>query len=465
MENTQKEAQTKTKSLWNLALKSSLDALKMSIDQLEFTSLYALFDIFDKDEDVEDFLTNLSHIQKLIEFHKPHREILNRSKKFDDYRNVVNEWLDGLKTLHMNTVLKMVLWLCFENEEATQLKHWSILPENVFAMAFIKKAQIKLTKCKVAAMELGSSGRCKSNEYEDLSSTLSLIPNVEDLRIQIWSSQEATYRKKLYEEVISQFQCLKSFKTGFFRDTKDVDDFCYFVDESPKILEVLEIQYDIYDSMQHFAKLVKHLNQLPFLNVFNLDLRFGSPPINDKMIKSIKKVIPNSSVKTMKLWSEDPLILKLINKCFTGIKYLTLIYRRPIKSLEVLKGKSLQNLKNIEYLQLRFDYSGDPTIRLSTIWNIFPNLKVYDTTHIKAECEDISPVTSLEKLIVLSGYVSPPSILLKMPNLKEFVMLTDANYAESAKEWKPYLPSKCKISKTDDFEKVSFNTCLALNSL
>ena len=52
-----------------------------------------------------------------------------------------------------------------------------------------------------------------------------------------------------------------------------------------------------------------------------------------------------------------------------------------------------------------------------------------------------------------------------MPNLKEFVMLTDANYAESAKEWKPYLPSKCKISKTDDFEKVSFNTCLALNSL
>ena len=70
MENTQKEAQTKTKSLWTLALKSSLDALKMSIDQLEFTSLYALFDIFDKDEDVEDFLTNLSHIQKLIKFHK-----------------------------------------------------------------------------------------------------------------------------------------------------------------------------------------------------------------------------------------------------------------------------------------------------------------------------------------------------------------------------------------------------------
>ena len=126
----------------------------------------------------------------------------------------------------------------------------------------------------------------------------------------------------------------------------------------------------------------------------------------------------------MKLWTSDAQTLKLINTLFKGLTSFSLIYKSPIRTLDQVKGADLKNLQSIKNLQLRlthYDFRNpDPKIRLSTIWKIFPNLKVLDMTHINAENEDFPEVLSLEKLIVLEGYVSHPRLLLKMPNLKEW---------------------------------------------
>ena len=474
------------KSLWTLALQSSFDAVKSATDHFRFDSLLDLYDICNhNDKKWKQFVLKNKIIKDLIKYHQPHREFLHRAKKSDEYRTQLNVWL---KTFRSYDFLKLVLWSCFENEETTQLKHWSINPQHVFECAILKKSGAKLLNCKVAAMELGGTDGFGERSFEEHASTLALIPNVEDLRIQIWGSDEIPYKRKLFEEVLSQFKHLKSFKTGLFiYKSTDVEDFCASVEKSPKILESLEIQYDIHNSSLRFAKFIKSVNDLPLLKVLNLDLShagmqsyFKSPFVTDKFIKSVishlssplkpfKKPIQIKTVRKMKLWTFDPLTLKLINKLFKGLTSLSLIYKRPIKTLEQLRGRSLKNLKSIESLQLRFIYFNfndpDSKIRLSTIWKIFPNLKVLDTIHIDAENEDFPEILSLEKLIVLCGYISHPRLLLKMPNLKEFVICSDGKYAESAKDLKPYLPSKCKISIINDFEPYSYEACLAINSL
>ena len=477
----EQEEKPQVKSLWTLALQSSLNAVKATTDKFAFESLYDLYDICKHDDEKwKKFVLNNKVIKDLIKFHQPHREFLRQAKKSDEYRTQEKNWLDSF---HSFDFLKMVLWLCFENEEATQLKHWSINPEHVFECAILKRAGTKLLNCKVAAMELGGTDGFGERSFEEHSSTLALIPYVEDLRIQIWGSTKSTYKTRLFEDVISQFKYLKSFKTGLFQyNPTDVNDFCAFVDKSPKILESLEIQYE-NSNPQKFAKLIRSLNNLPLLKAFNLDLSFGSQDVTEELIKFItshlsfpfkpfrkQKTIQIKTVRKMKLWTSDALTLKLISKLFKGLTTLSLIYKRPIRTLEQVKGRNLENLKSIETLQLRliyyFDYRHpDAKIRLSTIWKIFPGLKVFDTTHLDAEDEDFPEVLSLEKLIVLSGYISHPRLLLKMPNLKEFVILTDGKYAESAKDLKPYLPSKCKMLKIDYFEPFSNEACLAINSL
>lgn len=476
----EKEEKAQIKSLWTLALQSSLEAVKSTTDQFPFESLYDLYDLCNHDDEKwKKSVLNDKTIKDLITFHQPHREFLHQAKKSDEYRSQVNSWLDSFDSYDF---LKMVLWLCFENEEATQLKHWSINPEHVFECAILKKAGTKLLNCKVAAMELGGTDGFGEKSFEEHSSTLALIPNVEDLRIQIWGSNKFPYKRKLFEEVISQFKHLKSFKTGLFHyKPTDVEDFCAYVDKSPKILESLEIQYE-NNSAQKFAKFIRSLNDLPSLKEFNLDLSFGRQQVTEELIKSItsnlsypfkkfrkQKAIQIKTVRKMKLWTSDAQTLKLINTLFKGLTSFSLIYKSPIRTLDQVKGADLKNLQSIKNLQLRlthYDFRNpDPKIRLSTIWKIFPNLKVLDMTHINAENEDFPEVLSLEKLIVLEGYVSHPRLLLKMPNLKEFVMLTDAEHAESAKDLKPYLPSNCKISTTDDFEPYSNEACLAINSL
>ena len=473
----EKEEKPQIKSLWTLALQSSLEAVKSTTDQFPFESLYDIYDLCGHDEEKwKKFVLNNKVIKDLIKYHQPHREFLHLAKKSNEFKSQMKIWL---KTFRSYDFLKLVLWSCFENEETIQLKHWSIVPKHVFACAMLKKNRVKLLNCKVAAMEMGGTDGFGERSFEEHSSTLALIPNVEDLRIQIWESTKFPFQRKLFEDVISQFKHLRSFKTVNYKP-KDVDDFCAFVDKSPKILESLEIQYEVY-SAQKFAKLIRSLTDLPLLKEFNFDLNFGDYHVTEELIKSItshlsypfkpfrkQKAIQIKTVRKMKLWTSDTLTLNLINKLFKGLTSLSLIYKSPIRTLDQVKGRPLKNLQSIETLQLRFTHfdfrNPDPKIRLSTIWKIFPNLKVLDMTHINAENEDFPEVLSLEKLIVLEGYVSHPRLLLKMPNLKEFVMLTDAEHAESAKGLKPYLPSNCKMSTTNHFEPYSNEACLAINS-
>ena len=458
----EKTEEKRISSLWTLSLQCSLDALKKSTDKLGFANFYEIWS-YGEDDVVREYLLKNDRIQELIKFHKPHREILFSSNKSDDYRNHSKKWLDSMR--RRNDVLNMVLWLCFENEDCTQLRYCSIYDSDKYALDFVKKSKTKLLNCKVAAMELGGS-RCNDSVFEDFASTLSLIPNVEDLRIQIWSSEDAIYRRRLYEKVVAKFKSLKSLKTGLLFRAKDVEDFCYFLKKAPKILETLELQYNIYNSSQYFAKLFENLNKFKQLSVFNLDLRFGNSPITVDMIRYFaKNITPLSTVKSMKLWTDDPRTLKVINICFSGLKSLTLIYSDSLHSLDVLKGETLKNLRSIENLYLADLSNRDPTIQLSAIWKTFPKLKVFHTYYIEAENEDFPPVLNLEKLIVLSGHVSPPSLLLKMPNLKEIVVFNDKTYEERANGLKTFLPSECRILITDTFENFSRRTDLALLTL
>lgn len=461
---------TKISSLWTLALQSSLDTLKISTDQLGFTNYYDLHAIYEKEDDVKEFLLKNTLIQKLIEFHSPHREILFRFNKLDDYRNHIKKWLDSMERNDVSDVLKMILWLCFENQECTQLKYCSIYPFDKFALDFVKKSQSKLINCKVAAMELGSLSDDRRNYivFRDLKRVLLMIPNVEDLRIQIWCPQNATYKKRLYGEVIAKMECLKSLKTSFLYATKEVDDFCYFVDQSPKILEVLELQFNFSYSTHEFIKLIKCLNQLPLLKVFNLYLKFGSPLLYGNLIRCAEYITPLSSVRTLKLWTDHPGGLAFINRCFIGLKNLSLIGNYVI-SFDGLRGFVLPNLKSIESFHLvnnRNDYKYP--YRLSTIWFLFPNLKVFYTshiTHLEEKHEDFPPVLSLENLIVTRGHISPPSLLLKMPNLKEIVVCNVKEYEKRVKKLEPFLPSKCRISRHDPFEHLFRQTLPLLQPL
>ena len=302
-------------TLSTLALKSSIRSLKKSINRFKI-------ECYSYSKEIEELVFENKDVQDLIHFHQQHREYLSGAKKFDDFRRIYKglnfETIDG----YFSTLM---FWLCFENAECDRWKHWGIMPEDKIILNYLKKNQLKLLKCRTVAMEIGD----RMMEFQDLQDIFQRIPNVEDLRINIWKMVEPDSKKILFSNVIPRLQYLKTLKTTIY-DQEELTNFCDFVKKSPKNLEFLEIECEtLFDDYGKYfcttKRMFKALKKLPMLKVCNLSLTSGGEPLTARMVDSIcLKGNEINTVRNMKLWIDDNSSLKLINNCFKGLKVLHL---------------------------------------------------------------------------------------------------------------------------------------------
>ena len=465
-------------SLRDLALKCSIISVKSSIDQLAKKNrnpihphLY-IGDLFwGTIPEVKDFVLNSSDVQALIEFHKPHREYLSSMKMMEYYKRLRNETFPNL-SINFD---KMMFWLCFENSISAQLRFMpDISSKDQIIFAYMEKNDIKLSNCKILALEINFDNVDINNSIST-KDIFARIPKVEDLRLQVYGHKTTTsqnLKEQLMTEILPHCK-LKALKI-LLSDENQVRELGQCIGNSSNQLEQMEIRFPRSDDKQHsnihdMRYLLESLTKLQKLRMLNLDLngvQFSEQEMENTLIdKTIY------SVKNMKIWIQDFTLLKLLDKCFTDIQRLA-ISCHPIQCTITCLGSYIPNeMTNLQRSSLENSLLSTPMfqnvttllidhvevlpIRMVTVWKIFANLKEFITFAMIIEGEDFNefPVAhKLEKLTVYFGEISP-ELFGKMPNLKNFTLHEEMpDLPELVNNIKPFLPPNCKLSTTKIWE-------------
>ena len=440
----------KVNTLWNLAMKSMIVSWKSAVDKFEIDSLG--YNNYDANKNL---IGNSKDVEDLINYHEPHREFLHTTKKVDNFISHFEKIVNIAFIRRNSEFSTLMCWLSFFNSEVTQWIFWSTLIKDSIIYSYLKKHEIKLSKCKTVAIEVEFPFDYQSTialSLDEITDLLTKIPNVEDLRLTFYhNSTSIVLNEKIMKKILPKFQSLKAFKTRM-HGTKEIADFCQFIKKSPKIIQNLEITMDEF-GIGDFKKMMKALKSLPQLVTLNIDFGFQKT-FSSQEIESFKIKTKLKSVKNLTIWIKDISVLELISKCFIDIKTMKIIN----KDFYMYKGrKSSLNSKLENYLfglsafnQVQFLALNVLPTQVSAIWKMFPNLKEFTCETIelsRKDVEDFGLSTSLEKLSL--HYCCPLELLLKFPNLK-LLMVHRYYYDEFTTKIQPYLPANCKISKVID---------------
>ena len=306
----------KADTLWNLAMKSIILSWKSAVDEFGMDSLYN-----NDYEDAKNLVINSKKVENFVKYHQPHREFLHAAKKVNDF---IKHYEKIINVKYCNFITLMC-WLCFFNSEVTQWRFWCpVKRRDPIIYSYLKKYEIKLSKCKTAAIEIQFPGTIElsADEIKDL---FTKIPNVEDLRLTFYhNSISIVFNEEIMTKILPKFQFLKAFKTRM-HDTKEIVDFCQFIKKSPKIIQYLEITLDEF-GIEDIKKMMKALKSLPQLITLNIDFGINKySTFSRQEIESFKIKTKLKSVKNLTILIKDISILDLISKCFIDITSLKII--------------------------------------------------------------------------------------------------------------------------------------------
>ena len=77
-------------TLANLALNRSLYTLKSAIGRLPTLKMSFYSAMFSSIEEKLDSYNNWKQVNEIVEYHRPHREFLNSTQKYEDYFQLLN---------------------------------------------------------------------------------------------------------------------------------------------------------------------------------------------------------------------------------------------------------------------------------------------------------------------------------------------------------------------------------------
>ena len=441
----------KVDTLWNLAMKSMILSWKSAVDKFGID-----IEFYEGYEDTKNSIVNSKDIQDLVKYHKPHREFLHVAKKINDFISHYEKNIE-MENAQFSTLM---CWLCFFNSEVIQWRFWyPVMKKDSIIYSYIKKHEIKLSKCKTTAIELQFPIACEATielSDDEIYDLFTKIPNVEDLRLALYhSSTSIAVNEKIMTKILPKFQFLRAFKTKI-DDSYEMKDFCHFIKKSPKIIQHLELTLDEF-GIKDFKEMMNALEFLPQLATLNID--FGrDKTFSRQEIESLRRTTKLESVKNLAIWIKDLSILEFISKYFIDLRSMKII----IKNAFLYEGKnsSLRSeLENCLFGLTAFSQVESLCLNLlpthvSAIWKTFPNLKEFTCKTMelsrRTDFEKFCPSTSLEKLTLRSLRDIFPFAILRLifPNLK-WLVVQHCNDELTAKI-QPHLPTNCKISKMID---------------
>ena len=461
---------------------------------------YEKLKVFTEDEDLAP---------KLIDYYKPFREVLARTNLITDYHMLIRagsnygiipgdvenfDWFDS----EYDSLLSLVFWLCFENIESRKVfLQFNIELEgrkDVCDLVFEHIVRSKENMLQCRTLEVMFEKPCPRPTIEDISNFFERFSRLEVLDIEardlrndmsLWTINE----KNQILKMISKLNNLKTLKIHL--DEKEVPGFCQFVEMSPKTLEVIMIKFrtkakieEVGTQANDMLRVMKKLIKLKMV-VLELEPKFQmSPNYNcnlvpeelgeeylgwcdygppDKWLELINSYEsiedPIDFVKTITIFSYNSMCLKLIDKHFKSVENLTLKLNGHSDGHlhRLIQEESLnqfENLKTVRNFKIEVLNKNDNPIGISTIMKLFPNLLELHTNFIEVNTEHLSDVTifkNLEKLVLLNDAINPLSLIYKMPNLKQVILIKKKWSSQIDKATlKNFLPQNCALVEEDE---------------
>ena len=461
----------KVDTLLNLAMKRVILSWKFAIDKFEINDMM----YYDDYETVKNFVVNSKDVTGLVKYHEPHREFLHSAKRVDHFMSHFEEIVDIGVCSRSTRFSTVMFWLCFLNKEVSEWKFWyPVLIKDSIIYSYLKKHDIKLSKCKTAAIELEfkiASQSTVEHSIDEIKDLFTKIPNIEDLRLGFYhNSTSIVVNKKIMTKILPKFQFLKAFKIRI-GDSREIKYFCQFIKKSPKIIQHLEISHDDYGfgniGVKDFKKMMNVLTLLPQLVTLNID--FGEDTTFSRQeIETFKCNDKLKPVKNMTIWIKDGSVMNLISRYICELRSMKIIMKDPLEVISIPQKLKLENhlIGLTAFNQVETLTVNSLPFQFSAIWKIFPNLKEFKCDNInlsRKEVEDFSPAASLEKLSLRNFH--PIELLLKFPNLKclqiynflvddKLMMMPQIKKYFVTEELVPkiqlHLPANCKISRVID---------------
>ena len=402
--------------------------------------------------------------QKLINYHKPYREILARSTLFWKFQDLCESSFledtvpivyEDIKPFNEYQIqesiadeIHFLVWLCFENVETQRLEIHFFMDDfnpykvrNTEKISYISKYSGNLNNClelNLTSSEVAITEEC----YEDLAITFSKLPHLRKLDLCFDICNEVI-TEKLLPDVISKFQSLTFMEINLLSDLA-LEAFVRFVENSPKILTVLKVELGILFKGEAFDNAMRAIRNLTRLKHFTLINRSGNiyePGYIEKDDYPTINFVENVELKT-KLAKN----LEVIDKFFRNMKSFTLTclhvgyyYGWDNESLTKL---DLENFYNVKCLTLNTS-SMKYEFTCAKIFEICPKLEEFHCGNFNPG--DLKEMKSLKKFSIDYGGINPP-LLLNFPNLMSFSMdWPKEEKVKQIKAVKQYLPVQCKI--------------------
>ena len=318
---------------------------------------------------------------------------------------------------------------------------------------YIENTDQSLTNCS----ELKYSPR-SNPDCEDYSALFDKIPYLRKLNFDFPWFHKSQIPLRLFPEVVSQCQYLTNL-TYSIPDDKTLDAFVQFVEKSPKILEVLTLQFSLDGiiSKDWFNMIGEALRFLPKLKSFAIidthDMEFPWWDLDSQedfaIIESVKKV---------KIASPNPYILKLANAHFRTLKSLELDwtyfhhtprFAYPLEEFwnsDTLVDLNLTNFSSITCLDLNNILAEYP-FTCAQLFEVLPNIEQFYCGTFNAG--NLRKVKSLKKLVIRNGMIQPPNMLLNFPSLIYLSMKwskrSKTEKMKQIKDIKPFIPLHCNL--------------------
>ena len=414
-------------------------------------------------------------VKSWIKSYQSIRELILNIQLLDQYQSLSDKILKPLEENGEDyEKAKFLLWQCFENIDTKRLSCCQLLEIDDKILSHgaggkmfseVMKSQEKLLKCEALAFQfftlpsflinseenfLGKLGVSKDTPeypFDQIGQVFEKMPNLNEITINIPNEDLNT---KVLTEILPNYSNLKKLRMSVYSEN-ELDAFCKFVEESPKTLEFLDINFVPTISTTTLNKVFKMLKLLPNLAVFN---PFFKSSITNENIEPTKEDPESEKVQQVKqIKFQNPTMeeFKFILSKFINVKSLIIPlykYDQNLWTNVSFESLDLQHFKKLQYLEITTFIDNTFPIRVPVLFNQFPNLKVFVTNNFECNYNELPEMKTLEKLVVANGEVNPPKLLKKLVNLSYFRMRWPKNPArklEAVNVVKPFLTPHCKL--------------------
>ena len=408
-------------------------------------------------------------VKSWIESYQSIREVILNIQLFERYQSLSLKILEPLEENGEDyEKARFLLWQCFENIDTKRLSCCQLLEIDDKILCHgadgkmfseVIKSQEKLLKCEKLTFKfyplpsfliknfmrkLGVSKDTPEYPFDQIGQFFEKMPNLNEITINIPNEDLNT---KALAEILPNYSNLKKLRMSVSSEN-ELDAFCKFVDESPKTLEFLEIEFVPTISTTTLNKVFRKLKLLPKLAVFNP--LFKSSITNEPTEEAVEneKV---QQVKQIKFQNPKMEEFKFILSKFANVSSLIIPlykYDQNFWTNVSFESLDLQHFKKLRYLEVTTFKDDTFPIRIPVLFKQFPNLKVFVTNDFECNYNELPEMKTLEKLVVANGEVNPPKLLKKLVNLSYFRMRWPKNQArklEAVNVVKLFLPPHCKL--------------------